>query len=108
VGVALGTTVPSLLTLFFVTPRIYRRELGIGLGTIAQDVWLRSSVAVLPFAVATWYVERHWAAHQLLEFFAQVAVILPLAIVGSWFFAVDEEDRAAVRARLQRLRRSVA
>ena len=108
VGVALGTTVPSLLTLFFVTPRIFRRELGIGLRTIAQEVWLRSTLAVLPFAAATWYVERHWPAHGLFEFLAQVAAILPLAIVGSWFFAVDEEDRGAIRGRLQRLRRSAA
>ena len=108
VGVALGTTIPSLLTLFFVTPRIFRRELGIGLGTIVQEVWIRSTMAVLPFAIATWYVQRHWAAHGLLEFFVQVAAILPLAIVGAWFFAVDHEDRTAIRVRLQRLRRSAA
>ena len=73
----------------------------------AGGSWPRA-LAVLPFAIATWYVQRHWAAHGLLEFFVQVAAILPLAIVGAWFFAVDHEDRTAIRVRLQRLRRSAA
>lgn len=103
VGVALGTTVPSLLTLLLVTPRIYQRELGIGLGNLAREIWLRTSLAVVPFALATWAVERAWPAHGVLHFFVQVAVILPLAAAGAWVLALDEEDRAMIRTQFRRL-----
>lgn len=109
VGVALGTTVPSLLLLFaYNLPRLYHRELGIGIGIYARQVWARTFVAVVPFALATWYVERAWPARGVAEFFLQMGAILPLAAIGAWFFAIDEEDRVAIRARLRRQPRSAA
>ncbi|MGH7585903.1 MAG: oligosaccharide flippase family protein [Gemmatimonadales bacterium] len=108
VGVALGTALPSLVTVLGVFPRIYRRELGIGLGNLAREIWGRTTLAVIPFAAATWAIERTWPADGLLQFFAQVAAILPLAFAGAWILAMDDEDRNVIRGRFHRMFRSLA
>jgi len=103
VGVALGTVVPSVLLLFtYALPVLYRRELGIGIALFARHVWARTFLAVVPFAAATWYVEHAWPARSVWEFFLQVAGVLPLAVIGAWFFAIDEEDRVKIHARFRR------
>jgi len=103
VSTRFGTVVPSILLLFtYALPRLYKRELGIGIALFARHVWARTFLAVVPFAVATWYVERAWPARSVWEFFLQVAGVLPLAVIGAWFFAIDEEDRARIRARFRR------
>ena len=106
-GVALGTVVPNLVTTLLVTPWMVRRVLGTPLPTIWRELWLRPIAAMIPFAAATWAVERVSPARGLTGFFAGVALALPVAAAGAWVVALTPGERRAVAASLQRLPRLV-
>jgi O-antigen/teichoic acid export membrane protein len=99
VGVAWGTTGPSLLMTLVVFPLVARRRLGIGVLRLFLQAWIRPFAALVPFATATWLVERWWPAHGLLMFFVQVAAVLPLAAAGTWLLALDPDQRREYLAR---------
>ena len=103
VGVALGTTVPNLVTTLLVTPWMVRRVMGTPLRTIWREMWLRPIAAMVPFAAATWAVEHRWPAHGLASFFAGVVLTLPVAAAGAWLVALTADERRALRSALRRL-----
>jgi O-antigen/teichoic acid export membrane protein len=83
-GVALGATLPSLLTSLGFLPWYINRSLGVPPGEFARQVWLRPSVAVLPFGLATYLVEEVWPVASIPGFFGQVLVLLPLVGLTGW------------------------
>jgi len=93
VGVALGTTVPSLLLTPTVYPRLFGRVLSVSPVRVWRDLWLRPSLAMLPFVLATLAFERLTAPASLFAFFAQVAVALPLAAAGAWWIGLGRDER---------------
>lgn len=113
VGVAWGTTGPSLVTSLVVVPLLTRRWLRIGLRRLFTEMWIRPLAAVAPFAAALWAIEHWWPAAGLLHFFLQVAAALPVAAAGAWLVALDPDQRQAyagthvarARAMVRRLRR---
>jgi biotin transporter BioY len=52
-------------------------------------------MAMLPFAVCTLAANRWWHAPTLLFFFAQVAAVLPSALLGVWYLGLQAEERQA-------------
>ena len=56
----------------------------------------RPALAVLPFAVVCEALEVWWPAASLWVFFAQIALLLPLAALGAWVVALDPPERAMV------------
>lgn len=103
-GVALGTTVPNLVTTTLVIPWVLRRLLGTRLRDLWGRIWLRPISAMIPFTAVTVVIEHTWAAHSLLLFFAGVAAALPVAAAGAWFIGFSSADRRAYGARLSALR----
>ena len=98
-GVAWGTTVPSLVTSLIVVPWYVRRVMDISIPRYWLESWGRPLAAMLPFAAATWTIERFWPGHGLLTYFAGVAAALPFAALGTWFLALDPPDRERVLKR---------
>ena len=96
-GVALGTTVPSLVSSLIVMPWYVRRSAGVPPGSYLVQAWLRPFVALLPFAAVTALIEHYWVAHGLVSYFAGVIVALPFALAGAWWVAFDAEDQELVR-----------
>ncbi|MGB5515914.1 MAG: oligosaccharide flippase family protein, partial [Thermoanaerobaculia bacterium] len=84
VGVAWGTTVPRLIASLFFAPWYARRVLGIPIRRFWTAVWVRPGVAMIPFAIGSHLLERWWPATNLVLYFAQIAMILPLAALGAW------------------------
>jgi len=103
-GVALGTTVPNLVTSLLVFPWMARRMLGTRLPDLWMRMWLRPLAAMLPFLAATVAIERFWPAHHLVTFFAGVAVALPLAAAGAWLVGFSGAERRAYGERLVAMR----
>jgi O-antigen/teichoic acid export membrane protein len=104
-GVALGTAVPNLVTTTLVIPWVLRRLLGTRLRDLWVRIWLRPFGAMIPFIAATVVIQRTWAAHSLMTFFAGVGVALPVAAAGAWFIGFSSGDRREYAMRLRGLRR---
>jgi len=92
-GVAWGTAIPNLAISIFFWPWYIRRTLGIPLRDYVYSLWLRPAIAMLPFAVCTFAVNRWWHATSLLFFFAQVAAIFPSALFGIWYLGLSTVER---------------
>lgn len=100
VGVAWGTSLPSLAvhTVFF--PIYVRAVLKISILRYVYSTWVRNAVAGVPFLLATYGVERFWPAPNLRTFFAQVAVLLPLPLIADWLLVLDKGDRLKLRQKV--------
>jgi O-antigen/teichoic acid export membrane protein len=93
IGVAWGTVIPRLFVSLVALPWQLRRVLGVGLPTFWNDAWVRPVVSMIPFAVATYIIQQTWLASNLVMFFSQVAVALPLAAIGGWYFCLTTGER---------------
>jgi O-antigen/teichoic acid export membrane protein len=100
VGVAWGTTIPAIVLNLVWLPRIYARVLGVSVRAVYVDFLIRPSLAIVPFALGSAWVEWAAPAGSLLVFFAQVAMVLPLALLGAWFIGLTRPERSLFRTRL--------
>lgn len=93
VGVAWGTTLPNLLSALIFWPWYVKRSLKIPIRQFGMVTGLKPAIAVLPFALASYLIEK-WRPTSLLSiFFLQVGMILPLAFAGFWYMCVTPEER---------------
>jgi O-antigen/teichoic acid export membrane protein len=93
IGVALGTTVPSLLLTPTAYPLLFSRVLAIPPARVWRDLWLRPTLAVLPFLLASLAFERLTTPTSLVGFFAQILAVLPVAAAGAWWVGLRREER---------------
>jgi Na+-driven multidrug efflux pump len=93
VGVAWGTVLPRLGVALVALPWYLRRVLSIALPTFWINAWIRPMISMIPFAVATYIIQRMWPATGLVIFFSQVASVLPVAAIGAWFFCLTHSER---------------
>ena len=93
VGVAWGTTVPRLLASVLFAPWYVQRVLGIPMRRFWTAVWVRPGLAMIPFAIGSYLMERWWPASNLFLYFAQVALALPVAALGAWAFSLTPAEK---------------
>lgn len=86
-GVALGTMIPSLFLQIFLWPGYISKLVGISRFEVVGKVWAPLLFASLPFAAATYVVNKLFPVHSLLVFALQVLAVLPvfLACLGLTF-----------------------
>jgi O-antigen/teichoic acid export membrane protein len=94
-GVAWGSTIPNLIVCFLFWPWYMRRTLQIPVRQYVASTWGWPLLAMVPFALGTYLIERIFPASNLLLFFSQVAATLPLALAGFWYVCVPREERQA-------------
>ncbi len=82
-GVAWGTLIPTLLIPFLFWPPYLCRLLNMSLPRYLLEGWLRPIAAMIPFALACYWAERHWIPTKLIWFLLQMAALLPFAILGA-------------------------
>jgi O-antigen/teichoic acid export membrane protein len=104
-GVAWGTSLSMIFTHFTFWPRYVKKILHVPVRRYLWQGWGRVTVCVVPFAAACALTDRIWPAAHLLQFFLQMAVILPIyaVCVVAMFW---RESRAAF-AKWQTSRRPV-
>ncbi len=100
VGVAWGTLIPSLFASMLFCPWYLRHTLGVPLRRYVTAAWLKPGFAILPFALSCYAVEHYWPAHNLLLFFVQIAVCLPLVFASFWGVCLTSQERAAYSQKL--------
>jgi hypothetical protein len=82
-------------------PWYVRRHLGVPLRTFWLSVIVQPTLAMIPFALGTYAMDRLWPAQHLPAYFAQVALALPLAVAGAWLLALTPAERLAWSGRLR-------
>jgi O-antigen/teichoic acid export membrane protein len=92
-GVAWGITIPSVAAGVLFWPWYVRRSFGVGVRQYIISSWVRPAIAVAPFAAAAWFIEVMWPAPSLLVFFAQMAALVPLALLGDWYVCLSSLER---------------
>jgi O-antigen/teichoic acid export membrane protein len=109
IGVAWGTTVPRLVVSLLFIPWYVRRVLGTPISKFWVTVWIRPAIAMIPFALGSLLVHKFWLADNLIVYFAQVAAVLPLAVVGAWAVSLtpSERSRFVPSGLIGRLRNSI-
>ena len=102
-GVAWGTTIPRLALSLFLGPWFARRALGVPVAEYAMHAWVRPLASMLPFALANAVVDVAWPASNLVLYFGQIALLLPLAGAGAWLIALEPPERAFIVSGLNRV-----
>ena len=92
-GVAWGTAIPSMAVSLFFWPWYVRRILGIPICKYILSLWVVPTVALIPFSFCTYVVNRFWPAPTLSFFFFQVTIVLPAALLGSWYLGLKPQER---------------
>ncbi|MQA92805.1 MAG: oligosaccharide flippase family protein, partial [Gemmatimonas sp.] len=100
VGVAWGTTIPALIASTVVIPLIYCRAQGLRYAVVLWEIWLRPFAALIPFALGTYAIEQLWTPPNLVVFFAEVALVLPLAFLGIWVVGLNPGERESIVQRV--------
>jgi O-antigen/teichoic acid export membrane protein len=100
VGVAWGTTLPSLAASLLFWPSYLQRVLRVRVSDLIVSAWLRPALAVAPFGIFTYCIEKLHPANNLLTFFLQVAAILPTVLVGAWYLCLDPPARRMYRDKM--------
>lgn len=110
VGVAWGTTIPRVVVAMGFAPWFCKRKLGLSIRDYAIHAWIRPLASTLPFGVLSLLIDRRWPVSHLPAFFAQVALLMPVALAGTWMLGLEPAERDQLRRALRtvpgRLRRS--
>ncbi|MEX2375245.1 MAG: polysaccharide biosynthesis C-terminal domain-containing protein, partial [Dehalococcoidia bacterium] len=107
-GLAWANTLPTVAVGLVSIPWILKRALNLGAGRLALQVFIRPWMAMIPFAVGSWYVETMWQTSNLAIYFIQVALTLPLAGLGAWALALSPSEREAALRRARALTSSIS
>ena len=102
VGVAVGTLVPALIVSFLLMPRRLQQIIGMPARTFIVTAIVLPTVSGLPFAAATFLLDRYFPSTSVLMFFVQVAAVLPLAFIGAYAICFSAEERRALLAAARR------
>jgi len=98
VGVAIRTVIPgTIVTLVFI-PIYLRLATGVSLTDFYWRALWRPTVACLPFLLATLLFEQYLPARNLLMFFLQVLLVLPLVPLSALFLCATPTERQNVLA----------
>jgi O-antigen/teichoic acid export membrane protein len=100
IGVAWGTAIPNVVVSLLFWPWYVRRTLGIPIHRYMVSLWVVPAVAVLPFGICSYIVGRFWPAPTLSFFFLQMVIVLPVALLGSWYLGLTRDERSAYSQQL--------
>ena len=103
VGVALGTAIPSLTISLGYIPRCLAKTIGVPARRFYRDAWVLPIVACVPFALASAFLEHVFPAENLLVFFAQVALVFPLVVVGAMAVCLTPAERMVITSALKKV-----
>ena len=77
-GVAWGTSIAMTFVHLIFWPRYVREVLDVPVRKFIWEGWMKITLCAVPYAIVCAVTDRYWHASNLLEFFAQITVILPV------------------------------
>jgi O-antigen/teichoic acid export membrane protein len=93
VGVAVGTLIPGLIVSLVLMPRCLKQTIGVPVSAYYSKALLRPTLSCVPFAIATYLIERYLPTDSMGIFFLQVCLAAPLAIAGAFAGCLTAEER---------------
>ncbi len=88
-GVAFGTLIPSVIVQIGLWPRYVSELVGLNAFQVIWKIWTPAFLSAVPFAVASYFVDRFYPTRHLYSFALQVLATLPVfAITVSLVFRV--------------------
>ena len=81
-GVAVGTLIPGVINHALFGSRYVCKLLEIPVSQFLWRCWVRSAVAVIPFGFACYLSDLFWFPVNMLQFVFQIAVLLPVLVLG--------------------------
>jgi O-antigen/teichoic acid export membrane protein len=77
-GVAWGTSIAMALVHLTFWPRYVRKILDVPIQKFIWVGWIKITLCAVPYAIVCAVTDRYWHAANLVSFFAQIIVILPV------------------------------
>jgi O-antigen/teichoic acid export membrane protein len=103
-GVALGTTVPLVVTNSYILTHVFKKEFGLTFGTLLRNALLPAAVVGISLA-ASLHLNSRWL--QLTSIFhvaASCGLGLIVCTAVFWFFTLNDQERYWIRRNIQLLR----
>jgi len=97
VGAAWAAVVPRTLLTLGVLPVLVRATFAISPVTLWKRAWGQPILTMLPFALVSAWVDVQWPVYSYALFFSQVALVLPIAILGAWTLGLQSHERTYLR-----------
>jgi O-antigen/teichoic acid export membrane protein len=94
VGVAVGTAIPHIIVVGWILPRALPKIFPVDLRAYYVNVYGRTLMASIPFAIATWTIRSVVQPASLLTFFVWGGLSLVAYIVPVWVIALSTDERA--------------
>ena len=95
-GVALGILLPRIVICVGFAAWYAHRVFGMSVRNYWWQAIVRPGLAMIPFAVLCAAVDQWWPTASLWLFFAQIALLLPLAALGAWMISLDPTEREMI------------
>lgn len=102
VGVALGALIPSVAVSLGYIPRCLSNSTGVPAGLFYRNAWLLPTAACVPFALAGLLLEHFLPAKNLLVFFTQVILTLPLVAAGALALCLTPGEKAQLGSAIRK------
>jgi O-antigen/teichoic acid export membrane protein len=77
-GVAWGTSIAITFVHLIFWPRYIRKVLGVPVRKFLWEGWLKITLCSIPYALACEITDRRWHAGNVMSFFGQIIVTLPV------------------------------
>jgi O-antigen/teichoic acid export membrane protein len=94
-GVAWGTSISLTFVHLVFWPSYVQKVLGVPRSRYLIEGWSKITLCTVPFALASAITERMWSANNLVVFFSQILLILPIYI-GCVILAFRKDVSAAI------------
>ncbi len=89
-GVAVGTILPNLFVHLVLWPRFIGRMTGLSAFHVFSGIWAPMFLSVVPFAAASYAIDRYAHTASVTAFFAQTLALLPLFLLAVAFIFRSE------------------
>ena len=100
IGVAYGTAFPHLISVLFVFPIMITRIMNLSLKKYLLESYTGPLISSVPFIYVCFFLEKHHPTDNLIFFFGQILLILPIYIFPAWFISFSKEERKCHRSLL--------
>jgi O-antigen/teichoic acid export membrane protein len=81
-GVAWGTSISMGLVHLLFWPSYINKVLGVPIKTYIWEGWVKITLCSIPFGIMCAIAERYWPAKNLVTFFSQIIVTLPIYAIS--------------------------
>lgn len=80
-GVAWGTSIAMAVVHLIFWPTYVRKVLDVPVRTFLWEAWTKITLCSIPYAIVCAVTDKYWHAGNLISFFGQIIVILPVYVI---------------------------